>query len=229
MEAGIDRAANYLRDWVYGGIDGAVTTFAVVAGVAGAALSTDVILILGFANLVADGFSMAAGNLSSSRTESEQYDRLEGQVHRRIQSDPDREREVLRRIYREKGYSEEQVESLVSTICSNETGWARTMMLEEFGLAPVIRNAWLAAGNTYVAFLLCGLVPLLPYVFGAGFAVSAVMTALVFFIIGSLRSLWTEKTWLGSGFVTLSIGGAAAIMAYVIGHLLRLIVGDAPV
>ncbi len=220
------RAGDYIRDWVYGGIDGAVTTFAVVAGVAGAALSTDIVLILGFANLVADGFSMAAGNLSSSRTEAEQYDRLVGQVHRRIAADPERERETLRRIYREKGYADDQVDELVETLSSNEPGWARTMMVEEFGLAPVTRNAWLAAGSTYAAFLLCGIVPLIPYVLGLGFAVSGVMTAVVFFVIGSLRSLWTDATWYRSGAVTLAIGGAAAVMAYVIGYLLKLIVGD---
>ena len=223
------RAATYIRDWVYGGIDGAVTTFAVVAGVAGAALSTDVILILGFANLVADGFSMAAGNLSSSRTEAEQYDRLVGQVHRRIKADPERERETLRRIYREKGYADDQVDKLVSTLTSNEAGWAKTMMVEEFGLAPVTRNAWLAAGSTYAAFLLCGVIPLIPYVAGLGFLFSAVMTGVVFFVIGSLRSLWTDTTWLRSGLVTFAIGGTAAVMAYAIGYLLRLIVGDAAV
>lgn len=220
------RAGNYIRDWVYGGIDGAVTTFAVVAGVAGAALSTDIILILGFANLVADGFSMAAGNLSSSRTESEQYDRLVGQVHRRIAADPERERETLRRIYREKGYADDQVDELVATLSSNEAGWARTMMVEEFGMAPVTRNAWLAAASTYAAFLLCGIVPLIPYVAGLGFLVSGLMTAVVFFVIGSLRSLWTDRAWYRSGGVTLAIGGAAAVMAYVIGYLLKLVVGD---
>ena len=56
--------SSYLRDWVYGGMDGTVTTFAVVSGVVGAELPTTVILILGLANLVADGFSMAAGNYS---------------------------------------------------------------------------------------------------------------------------------------------------------------------
>jgi len=198
----------------------------VVAGVAGAALSTDIILILGFANLVADGFSMAAGNLSSSRTEAEQYERLVGQVRRRITADPERERETLRRIFREQGYAEGQVGSLVTTLSSNEAGWARTMMIEEFGLAPVVRSAWVAAGSTYAAFLLCGVVPLLPYIVGLGFVTSSVMTGVVFFVIGSLRSVWTDTSWIRSGLVTLAIGGAAAIMAYGLGYLLRLIVGD---
>lgn len=221
--------ANYLRDWVYGGIDGAVTTFAVVAGVAGAALSTDVILILGFANLVADGFSMAAGNFSSSRTEAEQYDRLLHQVGRHIAADPEHERAALRRFYEAKGFSGEALDSLVATISANDEGWARTMMVEEFGLAPIVRSPWLAAGNTYAAFLVCGLVPLLPYLVGLGFAASAVVTGLVFFAIGSLRSRWTDSTWWRSGLVTFGVGGIAAIIAYVIGYGLRLLVGDASI
>ena len=67
---------NYVRDWVYGGIDGAVTTFAIVAGVVGAALSAKVILILGLANLIADGFSMAASNYSGTKTEVDDLERL---------------------------------------------------------------------------------------------------------------------------------------------------------
>ena len=146
-----------------------------------------------------------------------------------MSANPERERETLRRIFREDGYAEAEVESLVTTFSSNEASWARTMMIEEFGLAPVVRSAWIAAGSTYATFLLCGVVPLLPYIVVLGFGVSAVMTGAVFFVIGSLRSLWTDASWLKSGLVTLAIGGAAAIMAYGLGYLLRLIVGDAAI
>ena len=71
-----DPKVSYLRDWVYGGIDGAVTTFAIVAGVVGADMGARVILILGLANLLADGFSMAAGNYSGTKSEVEDYERL---------------------------------------------------------------------------------------------------------------------------------------------------------
>ena len=67
---------NWVSDFVYGGIDGAVTTFAVVAGVEGASLSLSVILILGFANLFADGFSMSVGKYLSDKSERERYDRI---------------------------------------------------------------------------------------------------------------------------------------------------------
>ena len=66
-------SVSYIRDWVYGGIDGAVTTFAIVAGAVGADLSPRVVIILGVANLVGDGFSMAAGNFSGTRAEQDEY------------------------------------------------------------------------------------------------------------------------------------------------------------
>ena len=68
---------NYVRDWIYGGIDGSVTTFAVVSGVVGAGLSTWVIVVMGIANLVADGFSMAASNFLGTRAEHDDLKRLE--------------------------------------------------------------------------------------------------------------------------------------------------------
>src|SRR5208282_5041431 len=68
---------SYLRDWVYGGIDGTVTTFAIVAGVVGAHLSLRVILILSGANLIADGFAMAAGNYLATRSEHEEFHQAE--------------------------------------------------------------------------------------------------------------------------------------------------------
>src|SRR5690554_1863714 len=60
-----------LREFVYGGMDGAVTTFAVVTGAAGANLGVRVILILGFANVLADGFSMAVGSYLSEKSEQD--------------------------------------------------------------------------------------------------------------------------------------------------------------
>src|SRR5918993_2054889 len=82
---------NYLRDWIYGGIDGAVTTFAVVTGVVGANLSPAIILILGFANLVADGFSMAASNFLGTRAEHDDIKRIEKIEHRHIEFEPEGE------------------------------------------------------------------------------------------------------------------------------------------
>jgi vacuolar iron transporter family protein len=90
---------SYLRDWVYGGIDGAVTTFAIVAG---ADLSPRVVLILGVANLVGDGFSMAAGDFSATRAERDEHAHLRRMEERHVDLVPEGEREEVREIYRKR-------------------------------------------------------------------------------------------------------------------------------
>jgi VIT1/CCC1 family predicted Fe2+/Mn2+ transporter len=157
---------NYIRDFIYGGIDGAVTTFAVVSGVSGAELSTSIVLILGFANLVADGFSMAASNYLGTRAEIDDYRRLEKVEHRHIRIEPEGEREEIRQIYREKGFEGEELEKAVELITSDKDRWVKTMLTEEYGLPAEIRSPWRAALATFAAFIVCGLVPLVPYLFG---------------------------------------------------------------
>src|ERR1035437_8676285 len=157
---------NYLRDFVYGGIDGSVTTFAVVAGTIGASLSIEVVLILGAANLIADGFSMAASNFLGTRSEHEDYARLRSVEARHIDIDPAGEREEVRQIYATKGFAGSELESIVDLITSDRELWIQTMLTEEYGLARNVRSAWNAAVFTFLAFIVCGIVPLIPFIFG---------------------------------------------------------------
>jgi predicted membrane protein (TIGR00267 family) len=76
QQVAVSAQTMYLRDWIYGGMDGTVTTFAVAAGAAGADLSPSIVIVMGLANLFADGFSMAAGNFVSSRAERDNAERL---------------------------------------------------------------------------------------------------------------------------------------------------------
>jgi VIT1/CCC1 family predicted Fe2+/Mn2+ transporter len=218
-----DSRPNYLRDWVYGGIDGAVTTFAIVAGVVGAALSTKVILILGLANLLADGFSMAASNYSGTKTEVDDMKRLREVERKHIRMAPDGERQEIRQILRNKGLDGAALEQAVHAITSNEETWVNTMLVEEYGVAPVIRDPLWSALATFAAFVLCGAIPVLAYLtpLDDPFTVSLVMTAAVFFAIGTAKSVWSLQPWWRSGIETLAIGMAAAGMAYGVGYLLR--------
>ena len=214
---------NYLRDWIYGGIDGSVTTFAVVGGVVGARLSPWVIVVMGFANLLADGFSMAASNFLGTKAEHEDLKRLEEIEYRHIDLAPEGEREEVRQIFRGKGFAGEDLSRLVDLITSDRTRWVRTMLTEEYGLPPEVRSPWLAAIATFSAFLICGLVPLLPYLFALPdpLTLSMMMTGAIFFAIGSIKSRWSTMAWWRSGLATLAVGAAAAALAYAVGLLLN--------
>lgn len=213
---------NYLRDWIYGGIDGSVTTFAVVSGVAGAKLSSWVILVIGFANLFADGFSMAASNYLGTRAEHDDLKRLEAVEYRHIDTFPEGEREEVRQIYKQKGFVGEDLARIVKLITADRRRWVRTMLTEEYGLPSEVRSPWIAALSTFSAFFVCGLIPLLPYLFrlADAFALSLAVTGATFFVIGSVKSRWSTTSWLRSGALTLFVGAVAAGLAYTAGVVL---------
>jgi VIT1/CCC1 family predicted Fe2+/Mn2+ transporter len=210
---------SYLRDWVYGGIDGTVTTFAVVAGVVGAELSTNALLILGAANLFADGFSMAAANYSGTKAEIEEYEQVRRMEERHVDIAPEGEREEIRQIFQAKGFEGEALDSAVEVITGQRERWIETMMTEEHGLPPINRSPAKAALMTFLAFLLCGSIPLLPFILGAPASIEAstLMTGATFFLIGSLRSRWSPAPWWRAGLETFFIGITAAAMAYLVG------------
>jgi len=142
---------SYLRDWVYGGIDGTVTTFAVVAGVTGAALSYKALLILGAANLIADGFSMAAANYLGTKAEIEEYEQVRRMEERHVALAPEGEREEIRQIFEAKGFSGEALDRAVDVITGTRERWIDTMMTEEHGLPPVSRSPARAAMTRIVS------------------------------------------------------------------------------
>jgi len=214
---------NYLRDWIYGGIDGAVTTLAVVTGVAGAQLSSWIILALGFANLFADGFSMAASNYLGTRSEHDDWLRLQSIEYRHIDLAPEGEREEVRQIFQRKGFEGEELSRIVELITADRERWVQTMLMDEYGLPHAVRSAWIAAICTFTAFQICGLVPLLPYLLASkhSLTLSVTLTGVVFFVIGSVKSKWSTSSWLHSGFTTFVVGAIAASLAYFTGVLIK--------
>ncbi len=223
---------SYLKDFIYGAIDGAVTTFAVVASVAATGLSSGIVIILGLANLLADGFSMAAGNFLGTRAENQSRDRAIRQEEDEIKSHPEGEREEVRQIFAAKGFEGKTLEEIVEVITSDNKRWVDTMITEEHGLSLSTPSAWRAAGVTYLAFILVGAIPLITYVleyFIPGtvadpFWMAALLTGVAFFIVGALKSRFVGKSWLLEGIETLSVGALAAGIAYCIGLLLKPIV-----
>lgn len=222
-------AHSYLKDFVYGAVDGAVTTFAVVSGVAGAQLSPAIVIIMGLANLLADGFSMAVSNYLGTRTENQLLEKTREQELKQIRQYPEGEREEIRQIFASKGFTGDHLEKTVEIITSNPTLWTNTMLQEEYNLSLFGAVAWKAALATFIAFLLIGSIPVFPFVwnwiFNGGFRQpffwSCMLTGIAFFGIGSFKSRFVGKSWYFSGLETLLLGGTAACLAYWVGILLK--------
>jgi len=220
---------SYLKDFIYGSIDGTVTTFAVIAGVAGANLSNSVVIILGLCNLFADGFSMAASNYLGTRAEVEEWRLAESEEKKQIALFPEGEKEEIRQIFASKGFQGEELERVVAVITGNNQVWLETMMREELGLPIKLASPFKAALATFFAFLIIGFFPLISfianYIFPKFplnvFTTSVVITGIAFFIVGALKSRFTQKNWIWSGLGTLGLGGSAALLAYLIGMLLK--------
>jgi VIT1/CCC1 family predicted Fe2+/Mn2+ transporter len=220
---------SYLRDFIYGAIDGAVTTFAVVAGVEGADLSANIVIILGIANLVADGFSMAASNYLGSRAEAQQREQARRREQRQIELMPEGEREEIRQIYAAKGFTGHDLEQAVAIITSDKEVWLKTMMREELGYGSDATNPLRAAASTLVAFITVGFLPLGAFVYNVAladdvaspFAWSAVLTGLAFLAVGALKARVVDQPAWRSALETLTVGGAAALLAYILGSVLQ--------
>lgn len=219
----------YIGDIVYGGLDGIVTTFAIVSGVAGASLGSGIILVLGLANLLADGFSMAAGAFLALKSELEYYDREREREAWEVKHFPDGERAELLEIYKAKGYNAQDAETLVTIQAKDETIWIDEMMIQELGMLRDERRPILSAVATLGSFIAAGSVPLLVYLVGilvpidagTSFTIAAVLSAAALFGLGAAKVLITQRSWFRSGLEMLAVGGLAAGVAYLIGYLLQ--------
>ena len=220
---------SYLRDFIYGAIDGAVTTFAVVAGARGADLGDSVVIILGLANLIADGFSMAVSNYLGTRAERQQRERARRTEERHIDTVPEGEREEIRQLFAAKGFSDHDLDRVVDVITADRDRWIDTMMTEELGYGADSGNPVRAAVSTFAAFVAVGSIPLIVYVIDAiaagdiagAFAWSSGLTAAAFFMVGSLKGRVVGQPWWRAGLETLAVGGAAAGLAFVVGVALQ--------
>jgi len=215
-----------ISDAVLGGIDGCITTFAVVSGSVGAGFPSSVAVILGFANLFSDGFSMAISNYESSKAEKDYFDSIKKSEERHIEEVPEGEREEIRQIFQAKGFDGVLLEKVVDTISSDKKIWLDIMLAEEHGLSKITQKPVISAFVTFMAFVLVGAVPLIPYVFssldmGQKFSISAILAGTMFFFIGMLKNLALAKPFFLAGLRTLLTGGTAAGLAYSIAYFLR--------
>jgi len=223
----------YIGEFVYGGTDGAITTFAVVAGAEGASLGISIVVILGVANLIADGFSMSVGNFFSTKAERDNFRKHRQIEYWEVENLPETERQEIREIYAAKGFKGELLEKVVDVITADKDVWVDTMMKEELEMVIGEKTPYKTAGVTFISFIVVGAVPLLSYIFidedlttGTSelFLYSCILTAFALSIVGALKSVVTEKNIIIGILETISLGGIAALLAYYVGGVLETMV-----
>ena len=228
---GIGGFQENLRQIVYGGNDGIVTTFAVVAGFAGARAEGTVeigliaVIIFGFANLIADATSMGLGEFLSSRSERDVYVSMRHQEKRLLETSPKAELEEVLALLKLKGLNDQDAERFALELQKHPELMLDFMMTYEFGLSdPSDSNPIIKALYTFFSFLLFGFIPLAPYTFGltleVAFQTSIAATGLALTLLGAFRWFVTKESLVRCLGETLAVGGTCALVAFGVGWLI---------
>ncbi len=219
--------STYLKEIVYGGNDGIITTFAVVAGFTGAAVDISIlpvftVLLFGFANLFADGVSMALGDLLSSRSQRDVYSNEKQKEQKKIRLSPQDQFQETVKVLQTKGFDLDSATKLATLLSSNESYWVEFMMDQDLRLPNTANQStlWMAV-VTFFSFVLFGVIPLLPYLFfrtqSNVFLLSCLFTVVAMISLGILRWRVTGHALTRTVGETVLIGGLAAIVAYLVG------------
>jgi len=227
-DTGTDKLGDYIKDIVYGGNDGIITTFAVVSGAVGAGFELKVIVILGVANMLADGASMGLSNYLAIKSEIDHFIKEEKREYQEIKDTPEFEREEIREIYRIKGFTGKLLEQVVKVITADNNRWVNTMMKEELGLIiDPNQKAWLNALVTVISFCAFGFIPLIPFVFAIKldqFLSSIVATLFALTVLGFIRLKITKERGIRGVLEIVFVGSVCALISYGIGAFLSGIV-----
>ncbi len=221
-------AGNALRAGVFGINDGLVSNAALIYGVAGAAPEPSIIVLTGVAGLLAGAFSMASGEYVSVRSQREMFEYQIGLERDELEQYPQEEAAELALIYTAKGMDAAEARRLADTLMQDPARALDTLAREELGLNPdELGSPWVAAISSFAAFTSGAALPLLPFLFGYGHALTASigLTALGLFAVGASMSLFTGRHAILSGLRMLGIGGAAGLGTYFIGTWLGVSLG----
>lgn len=225
--------STYLKEIVYGGVDGIVTTFAVVAGFAGAqsesnvaAVSITTVLLFGLANLFADAASMGLGNILSVRADQDVYKKEKAKERLKIHKNKEAELAETMFVLKEKGFSDTQARELAAIYATNEEYWLDFMMNSELEMAnPEGDKPVLNGISTFISFIVFGSIPLVPYILLRNepdiFVISAVSSLGALILLGILRLRVTKESMLRSIGEVVVLGSVAGSIAYFVGTFFR--------
>src|SRR6185437_14102605 len=222
-----DVSGGWLRPTVFGMMDGLVSNFALIAGVAGASADTKQISLAGLAGLVGGAFSMAAGEYVSVTSQNEAAYAELAVERRELEYNAEAELAELAEMYVARGVERELAEQVARQLSHDPDQALLIHAQEELGVDPnQLPSPWTAALSSLGSFSLGAVIPLLPYLFGAKqIVISAVLAVLALFLAGALASQVTNRSWLYSGTRQLAFGILAAAVTFGVGALFHASVG----
>lgn len=207
-----------IKSVVYGGLDGIITTFAIIAGSEGLHLSVEIILILGIANLLADGISMGIGDYLSTKSENEEHIIKRDQEQKNITQLPKSEKVAIVQKYRQSGMGIDDAIVLQNIISKYPTILHEAVVFTKHAISSEDENPFINALTTFISFLVFGVGPLIPYIFGFTFTVSIIITAVFLFGLGVAKAEITGSNKLKCGLETLAVGAIASGIAFLVGN-----------
>jgi VIT1/CCC1 family predicted Fe2+/Mn2+ transporter len=221
----------YVSEIVYGGVDGVVTTFAIVAASAGASLSSSVIFVLGMANLLADGFSMGVSAYLAKRAEHDEVDKKRRQLDQTMQDEKAKSSEIKTHLttYGLKGGLLTQVlDKIAGSKPASKSFLRRHNNIAEDPESPILIGLF-----TFGAFIVVGSLPVLVYAFEVAvgndnsnaFLISSLSALFAFSIVGYFKGKVTHSSKVYAVIETVLLGAIAASIAYGVGYYLDKLVG----
>jgi VIT1/CCC1 family predicted Fe2+/Mn2+ transporter len=217
-----DVSGGWLRAAVFGAMDGLVSNIGLIAGVGGGGVAPKTIVLTGAAGLVAGAVSMALGEYTSVRTQTEQVAAEVEKERRELEHNPETEAEELAQAWIDRGLPADLARQVAAVVHTNPSEALRVHAREELGVDPEEQpSPWTAAISSFICFAIGALIPLLPYLLGATVLwPSLVAGGVGLFIAGALVARFTLRPWWASGLRQLLLGAAAAAITYGIGHLI---------
>lgn len=214
---------NPLRDVILGGQDGLVNALGIILGVLAASGDVKILIATVIAATIAESFSMGAVAYTSALSQHDYYQSERKKEIDEVEKFPKMEKEEIRRIYEEKGFSGEVLEKIVATITRDKKLWVDTMMAEELKISPVDTKAVLKSSVIVtIATAIGHLIPLFPFFFVAGnngLFIATIISAIALFAVGVYQAVSLVGSWWKSGLRMVIIGLAAAFVGYFIARL----------
>jgi len=217
---------SFIRDFVFGFGDGINTSLGIVSGIGGTNASNPLVIIGGFVATLSGATAMAVQNYLAVKSEKEFIEAEIKRERHEIEHMPEQEKKEIREIYAKKGFTEQELDFIVERITTDKERWLRTMLVEELGLnLDLGREPWKNAIVMFLAFMLGGILPILPrfaLTSEAALIGSVLVSVIASFLVGAYKATFTMRGRVRSGAEMTILGMGIALVGYAVGKLLTL-------